>query len=231
MMNTKYILSYGVAFNEKNEMKQLSSYAQKGWLLEKTVLGGMFYKLRKAEPKDIQYSLDYQANADEDYFKMFSEAGWNIVSSNHNFIHIFSAPTGTVPIYINEKSEVEKYLKMKNMTKTGVIYSLITALISYFLLVLSDNYFSKFKIVFRVLFVISIYIGTVFLATFSSYNNRCKRKSSSEFGENRIFMKALFWLLFIAVLIVSYKNSIVGSILLFLLFAMQSICSNKDRKE
>ncbi len=54
----------------------------------------IFYKLRKDEPQDIIYSLDYQKDVNEEYFHMFKEAGWNIVISLGNEMHIFQHNTG-----------------------------------------------------------------------------------------------------------------------------------------
>ena len=69
-MKNKYVAIRGLAFSENSEMEKLSKYAREGWLLEDIVCG-FFYKLRKGKPQNIVYSLDYQSNADEEYFSIF----------------------------------------------------------------------------------------------------------------------------------------------------------------
>lgn len=53
------MMSEGLAFSEEKDMKKLSDMASKGWLLDSFAVMG--YKLRKAEPRNVTYSLDYRA--------------------------------------------------------------------------------------------------------------------------------------------------------------------------
>src|SRR5699024_1009621 len=82
MKQKKYVSSGGLAFSEEKDMKKLSKYAKKGWILEGFAPFG--YRLQKGEPATIQYSLDYQMDADEDYFAYFEAAGWSHVCSSGN---------------------------------------------------------------------------------------------------------------------------------------------------
>jgi hypothetical protein len=61
MKKTKYIMSGGTAFAEQEDLQKLSDYAKKGWLLDRFAFLG--YTLKKGEPQDLQYSLDFQENA------------------------------------------------------------------------------------------------------------------------------------------------------------------------
>ena len=230
MKNTKYIMSYGVAFDEEYEMKQLSNYAKQGWLLEDSALGGFFYKLRKDKPQDLRYSLDYQQNADEEYFKIFSEAGWIKVISKNNFLHIFSAPIGTNPIYIDSKAEVEKYIKMNDFTKTGSIYSLIAMIISFLLLVVSNTMMQTLNPIFKILFIILAAIFVMFFATYISYNHRSQNVSNNKNINEKSPTKSLFWILYFIVLIIIYINSLYGGILLGVLIVGQSIYTSQRKK-
>lgn len=119
MKKTKYVPSGGLAFFEEKDMKKLSNYAKEGWILEDFALLG--YKLRKGKPMNIEYSLDYQKQADEEYFLIFKEAGWSHVCSVGDEIHLFSAPTGTKPIYSDKPTTIEKYEReKKQMGKTAL---------------------------------------------------------------------------------------------------------------
>lgn len=127
-MNKKYVMNMGLAFSEESDMKKLKNYAKKGWILE-GISGGLLYKLRKDTPRDIEYSLDYQWKADEEYFSLFSEAGWSRVVSAGNEIHIFSAPEGTKPIYSDKESVIDKYARMKKQMGQGAMYSLAALIV------------------------------------------------------------------------------------------------------
>ncbi|MGG3891484.1 DUF2812 domain-containing protein [Metabacillus fastidiosus] len=111
MKQTKYIPSGGLAFYEQKEMKKLSELAKKGWVLESFAFLG--YKLRKIESQDIEYSVDYQKNPDDDYFTYFEAAGWSHICSTGDGIHIFSAPSGTKPIYSDQETTIDKYEREK----------------------------------------------------------------------------------------------------------------------
>ncbi|WP_029270971.1 DUF2812 domain-containing protein [Virgibacillus alimentarius] len=125
MKQTKYVSSGGLAFSEEKDMKKLSKYAKKGWILEGFAPFG--YRLQKGEPATIQYSLDYQMDADEDYFAYFEAAGWSHVCSSGNSIHLFYAPVGTAPIYSDKETMIEKYeTEKKKMGKAAFIMLIIT---------------------------------------------------------------------------------------------------------
>ncbi|MFQ6391700.1 DUF2812 domain-containing protein [Priestia aryabhattai] len=120
MKKTKYIMSGGTAFSEEKDLKKLSDYAKKGWVLDRFALFG--YKLKKVEPQEIQYSMDFQPDADEEYFMYFEEAGWSHVCSVGNQIHIFSASMRIKPIYSDKATTIERYEReKKQMGKAALI--------------------------------------------------------------------------------------------------------------
>ncbi|QTD40303.1 DUF2812 domain-containing protein [Sporosarcina sp. Te-1] len=128
MTRTKYIYSGGWAFTEQQDMDRLREHAREGWLLDHVQFAG--YVLRKGEPQDLEYSLDYQKHADEEYFSIFEMSGWTHVCSVGNETHIFSAPAGTVPIYTDKMTTVEKYKRQKRvMGKIALPALLITLLL------------------------------------------------------------------------------------------------------
>ena len=87
-MKRKYVMIRGLAFSEEDDMEKLKNYASQGWILE-DIVWGFFYKLRKDKPQNIVYNLDYQTETNEEYFTMFKEAGWKLVVSIENYMHIF----------------------------------------------------------------------------------------------------------------------------------------------
>ena len=131
MKKTKYVPSGGLAFTEEKDMQKLSQFAKKGWMVERFTNFG--YKLVEGEPKDIEYSLDYQKGADEEYFLFFEEAGWSHVCSIGNEIHLFSAPAGTKPIYTDTQTTIEKYEREKKQMGKSALPFLISTIVFMYL--------------------------------------------------------------------------------------------------
>ena len=136
MKKTKYVPSGGLAFYEEKDMKKLSEYARKGWILEG--FAGLGYKLRKGECMNIEYSLDYQKEADDEYFFIFEEAGWSHVCSVGYEIHIFSAPKGTKPIYTDKPTTIEKYEREKKQMGKAAFPFFISTVVFLLLSILSN---------------------------------------------------------------------------------------------
>ncbi|MBU5484549.1 DUF2812 domain-containing protein [Clostridium sp. MSJ-11] len=144
MEKYKYLINMGLAFEEDRMMKKLSKMAKEGWILEKMTI--FKYKLVKAEPKELIYSMDSkQLDDDKDkdkdkdkdeYFEFFKSSGWEHMCSL-NDIHFFSAPPNTIPIYTDEENYLSKYSSSKEIYKktlfTSVGLLIIIALIEYFL--------------------------------------------------------------------------------------------------
>lgn len=129
-MRYKYVMISGFAFSDKADMRKLERLAQRGWILDGVT--SLFYRLRKEEPQNLQYTLDYQSEYDEEYFRIFQEANWTHRATFAEEVHIFSAPDGTVPIYLDAVEESEQYLPM---IKSGAIGGAISALFLIALLV------------------------------------------------------------------------------------------------
>lgn len=108
MKRTKYMMSKGLAFAEKGDLEKLSKKAKQGWHLKSLALAG--YRLEKSVPEEIEYSIDYRLLREEEkeeYFEIFSLAGWEHVCSSYD-MHIFKALPGTNPIYSDKESAVDK---------------------------------------------------------------------------------------------------------------------------
>lgn len=186
-MDRKYVMIDGMAFSEESDMSKLKKYAKEGWILE-DIVGGFFYKLKKDKPKDMDYSLDYQCEADEEYFSIFLEAGWTRVVSIGNEIHIFSAPEGTKPIYNDSESEVDKYVSIKMQTKKGTIYSLIATIILATLLPISAMAIRPIFLVVFSLFIVSIIVFIFNFMPYLAYNYRLnKLRKKGKWDKESIF--------------------------------------------
>ncbi|MCI1996777.1 MAG: DUF2812 domain-containing protein [Clostridium luticellarii] len=122
----------GLTLVENEDMEMLSSYARKGWILYK--VGILGYTLKRSNPQQLQYFLDYRDNPDKEYFLCFNEAGWSYVCSLGNTIHIFSALKDTKPIYTDNDTELKKYIIQYEMAKKAAISSFLCTVLFLILL-------------------------------------------------------------------------------------------------
>ncbi|MCD5323430.1 MULTISPECIES: DUF2812 domain-containing protein [Pontibacillus] len=136
MRKTKYIASGGLAFSEEEDMKKLSSLSEEGWIAKKLAPFG--YVCKRGESKSLQYAVDYRKDADDEYFAYFEEAGWTHVSTAVNYIHLFSAPEGTTPIYTDKPSTIEKYEAEKRVMGRAALPTLLITIALFMLYPLSD---------------------------------------------------------------------------------------------
>lgn len=159
-MTYKLIPIGGLAFSEEKDLKKLSDYAKKGWLLD-SIVTGFFYKLRKDVPQNITYALDYQNAPSPEYFSLISVSGWQKVVSLGT-IHIFSAPEGSTPLYTDRLSEQDKYVMMKAQTGKG---ALISFMIGIGLLIIMN--FSTLQPPFLFMLVSLSFLGTLVVFIFN----------------------------------------------------------------
>ncbi|WP_347860978.1 DUF2812 domain-containing protein [Salimicrobium sp. PL1-032A] len=114
MRKTKYVGSGGLAFEEEKDMRKLEKLAAEGWMVERFFLLG--YILKKEEPQHRIFEIDYRKDPDEEYFSYFRGAGWEHVTSQSNYIHLFTATPGTTPLYTDTSTKVDKYKAEQQMT-------------------------------------------------------------------------------------------------------------------
>jgi hypothetical protein len=231
-MKSKYVMISGFAFTEEGDMEKLKNYARQGWILE-DIVGGFFYKLRKDKPQNIVYSLDYQSDTDGEYFTIFKEAGWELVISINNQMHIFLAQAGTKPIYSDSKSEIDKYTRVRNQTRRGTIYSLIIAIVLISLLVVSVIAIRPIFLIILGVLVIDIFIFIFNFMPYLAYNFRIKQISrygrcKSEAENNKITWKlyAISGVLWLAIGIWHLIGKLYFSAIFFIIFGVYFIFSS-----
>lgn len=228
-MKNKYVMVSGFAFSEETDMEKLSGYARKGWVLE-GISRVFFYKLKKDTPQDIIYSVDYQKEATEEYFELFSQAGWRRVTSIGNEIHIFSAPADTKPIYSERDTELEKYVDVKNKTAKGSIYSLVSIAVSMALMVLSVAFIRQIFIFTLLLFIISIIAFVFNFMSYLAYNSRLKGKGNTE-NKNKLKLVSSICFLIAGIMnIISRNYGFAAMFLVIGIFDADSVLKSYKRK-
>ena len=143
MTKTKYVVSGGIAFSEKQDLQVLKKFAAEGWIVKRYKRFG--YELKKGTPEIIDYSIDVRQLADEDkdeYFAMFEFAGWEHVCSRYD-THLFKAPVGTTPIYSDNSSKADKLLRLRKSIVPAVYMAALLTLVSYFFMVFAEGTFGE----------------------------------------------------------------------------------------
>jgi len=113
--NSKIVIRFFGAWNDRKEENWLRGLALKGWHLESIAV--VFYKFRRGEPADYTYRLDFQSSGKFDrreYLGLFRDAGWDFVGRNGAWYY-FRTPTGkgAVPeIHTDTPSRVAKYRRL-----------------------------------------------------------------------------------------------------------------------
>lgn len=178
-METKYMINGGLAFSEESDLRKLKKQASKGWLLEGFVAGGFLYKLVKNKPTKLIYSIDYQNQADAEYFDYFKEAGWKHVTTYGKQIHIFSSAKASKPIYSDSETEVEKYATIAKQLKKSAIFSFIALVVFSLLHFISIQYFRPIFIPSFALFLISVISFIFCIMPYFKFSLRIKKLNSS----------------------------------------------------
>jgi hypothetical protein len=123
-MKDKFVVITALAFSDQQDLKRLSGFASRGMLLEDFRVPLLSYRLLPKEKQDIDYLIDFQQEANQDYFDSYSQNGWELVFSYED-LHYFKAAKGTIPFY----SDVEgKVLLYKKESKRYGLYSMISLL-------------------------------------------------------------------------------------------------------
>lgn len=179
MASTKYIMSNGLAFFEEKDMGQLRKKALKGWHLKRFRFAG--YELEKGEAEDVIFNIDYrtlQPNEENEYFEMFSYAGWTHVCSSQG-MHIFKAKNGTVPIYSDVESSRDKMVRLAKSLRIAVAIIVGLTVISWLMMTLTSGFVQNIsKWAFQTSFVFAIPAIMTYMATYyhkwkKSIKNKC----------------------------------------------------------
>lgn len=129
-MNTKYVMSGGLAFAEEKDMEKLRALSLKGWHVRHFAFMG--YKLEKGSGKDYIYSVDYrplkEGEAGE-YYDFFASSGWTHIATQGE-IHLFRALPGTKPIHSDRDTVAEKHDNLGHSAKwLAISFAFITILL------------------------------------------------------------------------------------------------------
>ncbi len=178
MARTKYMMSTGLAFSEKNDMEKLRKNALKGWNLKRFRFVG--YELEKGEGEDVIFSIDYRTlkpDEEDEYFNMFSYAGWTHVCSSYD-MHIFKAEKGTKPIYSDAESARDKIEQIAKPVRMAVVFlAALTGILWVIMTLTSGSLQNISKWAFLLSFVLTLPAVMTIMAIY--YHKWTKRSKAS----------------------------------------------------
>ena len=157
MVKKRQISSAGIAFSEKQDLRDLRKYAAKGWNVKR--YKGMGYELEQGTPEDVIFSIDIrrlEADEEDEYFEMFRMSGWEHVCSNYN-THLFKAKPGTKKIYTDRHSEVEKLKRLRaSIIPASIVCLFLTSISLNVYFVASGILYSIFLVIFLISLVLTV---------------------------------------------------------------------------
>jgi hypothetical protein len=151
----KSIINEGWDISKNKMLAKLSDYAKEGWILESMTT--MKFNMVKKEPQDIIYDMDYQPVIEDmdEYLEIFKAAGWNLVCGIGGF-RVFSAPSGTKPIYTDKSALIED---RKRRTKETLI-ALMLSVLGLTFSIIFNNYFES-----GIMNIVTIITSLIFAAS------------------------------------------------------------------
>ncbi|UJL46441.1 DUF2812 domain-containing protein [Virgibacillus sp. NKC19-16] len=102
-----------LASGVEKEERWLTDMSAKGLHMEKSRLG--FYTFEEDESKSYVYQIDFQQGANEDYFQVFKDLGWEPVTGWADMFQYFrteASQEGIKKIYSDRESVMESYKRM-----------------------------------------------------------------------------------------------------------------------
>lgn len=129
----------------------LEDMERNGWNLYQVDLGSIRFRFKKGEPKKMRYCADFQMNTDDQYYKLFSDDGWELVWKGAGGWYIWKKP------YTNERPEIytdSKSLIDRNNRLIKTLSSVVGGLLPIFVVLLTvyrDNTFVNYVIWFYIL--------------------------------------------------------------------------------
>jgi hypothetical protein len=121
-MKDRFVIVTALAFSDQQDTKRLSEFASKGLLLKDFRIPMLSYRLIPQEKQEVDFLIDYQQSATQDYYDSYVHMGWEHVFSSED-MHYFKADKGVEPFYSDIEGKIQRYRKE---SKRYGLYSLIS---------------------------------------------------------------------------------------------------------
>jgi len=87
MKETKKIFKFWFGWNIEKVEKWLEKKGEKGWDLVSIGFAGLWFTFEKVEQLKKTYSIDFQMSPKDDYFQLYKDAGWELVSKGSGWYY------------------------------------------------------------------------------------------------------------------------------------------------
>jgi len=81
-MKDKYVIVTALAFSDEQDTKRLSEFASKGLFLKDFRIPLLSYRLIPQEKQEVDFLIDYQQKASQEYYDSYLKMGWESVFSS-----------------------------------------------------------------------------------------------------------------------------------------------------
>lgn len=132
-MKDKYVIVTALAFSDEQDTKRLSEFASKGLFLKDFRIPLLSYRLIPQEKQEVDFLIDYQQKASQEYYDSYLKMGWESVFSSDD-MHYFKAEKGTVPFFSDVEGKVQRYRKESRRYGIYTLISLFPAVLFGYLL-------------------------------------------------------------------------------------------------
>ena len=135
-MKWKFALNIDRIFFQHTGTEKLERLAREGWILEKLRCGGFLFQLKKDEPKEVQYQLDFQPISESNE-AIQTEQGWELVDA-FDYVQVFQAAPDAPPMKINHEEIVEQIKQEEHLLRKYSLTLFIYFILSFILHIIVD---------------------------------------------------------------------------------------------
>jgi hypothetical protein len=177
-MKDKFVIVTALAFSDHQDTKRLSEFASKGLVVKDYKVPLLSYRLFPQEKQEVDFLIDYQQTAAQEYFDSYVQNGWEHVFS-YEELHFFKAAKGTMPFYSDTEGKFQRYKKESKRYGLYTLISLIPVLLFGFLLSTFQTSGEMVTLPLFILTGISIMSFIFCIMPFVTYHFRAKRLNNN----------------------------------------------------
>lgn len=167
------LVSYNALSNtEQKDMRRLGLAAAKGLMLVGFNIPFISYRLKQQASELVDFSIDYQENADQTYFYRLKKGKWEHVFS-YKHLHFFKAPISTKPIYTDVLGKANFYKQQIKLFVGFLFLGLLVASGLFALLAFNINF--GFEWLFNLYFLGFTISSLVVILMFFTINSTIAR--------------------------------------------------------
>lgn len=113
MANHKNVFKPWFAWNPAKIETYLENMAAEGWQIDQVAFSQMWFRFIKTAPETVRFCTDFQWEAQDDYFQILADDGWELVNNSSGWMLWRKAYTGERPdLYTERQSLIARNRKL-----------------------------------------------------------------------------------------------------------------------